>query len=256
MNAEERAHFAAVVAARARGVAVAYTPEAPADAVAELTIGLALSLLRGVHLANTAIRQGIWERFQGRRLGRVTVGGIGVGRIGRRVIRLLEAFGARILANDLVPVKVPELVQWVDKPTLYGKADLLTLHVPLTKLTRDLVCSRELAMMRPDSLLINTCRGGVVNEADLAAALREGRIAGAAVDTFTNEPYRGELLDLETCLITSHMGSMSTDCRLNMERGAAMNAVAFLRGEPLDELVPESERAMQELETDPDRPRF
>ena len=237
--------------ARARGIAVAYTPEGPADAVAEITIGLALSLLRGVHLANAAVRQGVWTRIQGRRLARVTVGVVGVGRIGRRVIRLLAAFGARILANDLAPVTLDEPVRWVDKPTLYREADLVTLHVPLTRLTRNLVGAEELAMMQPSAFLINTCRGGVVDEAALAAALRDGRMAGAAVDTFTHEPYHGELVTVDTCLITPHMGSMSVDCRLSMEDGAARNAVAFLCGEPLDELVPESEYAMRVSEKEP-----
>ncbi len=237
-----------LLAARARGIAVAYTPEGPADAVAELTIGLALSLLRGVYLANTAIRQGVWTRILGRRLAKVTVGVVGVGRIGRRVIRLLSAFGARILANDLAPVALDETVRWVDKPTLYREADVVTLHVPLTRLTRNLVGAEELAMMQPGALLINTCRGGVVNEAALAAALQAGQIAGAAVDTFTHEPYHGELVNVDTCLITPHIGSMSVDCRVRMEDGAARNAVAFLRGEPLDELVPESEYAMRASE--------
>ena len=237
-----------LLAARARGITVAYTPEGPADAVAELTIGLALSLLRGVHLANTAIRQGVWKRIQGKRLAQVTVGVVGVGRIGRRVIRLLSAFGARVLANDLAPASLGGPVGWVDKPKLYREADVVTFHVPLTRLTRDLVGAEELAMMKPGAFLINTCRGGVVNEAALAEALRDGRIAGAAVDTFTHEPYHGELVNVGTCLVTPHMGSMSVDCRLRMEDGAVRNAVAFLRGKPLDELVPESEYALRTAE--------
>ena len=237
-----------LLSARARGIAVAYTPEGPADAVAELTIGLALTLLRGVHLANTAIRAGVWKRIQGRRLAKVTVGVVGVGRIGRRVIRLLSAFGGPILANDLAPVTLDEPVRWVDKPTLYREADIVTLHVPLTRSTRNLLGAQELAMMRSDAFLINTCRGGVVDEAALAAALRERRIGGAAVDTFAHEPYSGELVDLETCLTTPHMGSMSADCRLRMECGASRNAVAFLCGDTLDELVPESEFAMRVAE--------
>ena len=232
-------------AARGHGVAVAYTPEAPADAVAELTIGLALSLLRGVHRANAAIRGGDWTRLQGRRLGAVTAGVVGVGRIGRRVIRLLSAFGGRILANDLIPVRLAQPVEWVDKPALFREADVVTLHVPLTPSTRRLVGPGQLAMMRPGALLVNTCRGGVVDEAALADALRAGRLAGAALDTFVDEPYHGELVDVESCLITAHMGSMAADCRLRMERGAARNVVAFLRGEPLDEPVPESEYAVQ-----------
>ena len=240
-----------LLAARARDIAVAYTPEGPADAVAELTIGLALSLLRGVCLANTEIRQGIWKRFQGRRLAKVTVGVVGVGRIGRRVVRLLSAFGTRILANDLAPVTLDEAVRWVDKPTLFRESDIVTLHVPLTRRTRNLVGDEELAMMSPGALLINTCRGGVVNEAALAVALRDGRLGGAALDTFTHEPYHGELVQVATCLITPHLGSMSIDCRLRMEDGAARNAVAFLHGGALDEPVPESEYVMRASENEP-----
>ena len=232
-------------AARDHGVAVAYTPEAPADAVAELTLGLMLSLLRGVHRADAAIRRGDWTRLPGRRLGAVTAGVIGVGRIGRRVVRLLSAFGARVLANDLAPVPLAERVEWVDKTTLFRAADVVTLHVPLTPSTRGLVGAGELAAMPPGALLVNTCRGGVVDEAALAWALRAGRPAGAAVDVFVDEPYHGELVGLDNCLITAHMGSMAADCRRRMERGAARNVVAFLRGEPLDEAVPASEYAVQ-----------
>lgn len=241
-----------LAAARRRAIAVAYTPEAPADAVAELTIGMALSLLRGVHLANQAIRHGVWRRLQGRRLARVTVGVVGVGRIGGRVIKLLSAFGGRILGNDLTRAPVDELnrrganVEWVEFDTLLRESDIVTLHVPLTRGTRHLVGAGELAVMRRDALLINTCRGGVVDEAALATALRAGRLGGAAVDTFSHEPYDGELVGVETCLMTPHMGSMAADCRLRMEQGAAQNAVAFLRGDPLDELVPESEYELQQ----------
>ena len=241
-----------LAAARRRAIAVAYTPEAPADAVAELTIGMALSLLRGVHLANQAIRHGVWRRLQGRRLARVTVGVVGVGRIGGRVIKLLSAFGGRILGNDLTRAPVDELnrrganVEWVEFDTLLRESDIVTLHVPLTRGTRHLVGAGELAVMRRDALLINTCRGGVVDEAALATALRAGRLGGAAVDTFSHEPYDGELVGVETCLMTPHMGSMAEDCRLRMEQGAAQNVVAFLRGDPLDELVPESEYELQQ----------
>ena len=234
-----------LTAARTRGVEVSYTPEGPADAVAELTIGLSLSLLRSVHIANRAIRTGVWKRIQGRRLEKVTVGVVGVGRIGTRVIRLLSALGGEILANDLSPVTLDQAVRWVDKETLFREADVVTLHVPLTRHTRNLIGADELEVMGAETLLVNTCRGGVVNEAALADALRRGVIAGAAVDTFAEEPYHGELVEVETCLITPHMGSMSADCRLAMEVGAARNVVAFLAGKPLDETVPDTEYEMR-----------
>ncbi len=238
-------------AARRRGVTVAYTPVPPADAVAELTIAFALSLLRGVHLANAAIRKGIWQRIQGRRLAQVTVGVVGIGRIGSRVMRLLAGFGTRVLANDIVvrPTDVP--VDWVALSELLRESDVVSLHVPLTRQTRHLVGRSELAMMRPGALLINTCRGEVIDETAVAAALREGRLGGAAIDTFSQEPYQGELLDVETCLLSPHMGAMAADSRRRMEQGAAWNAVAFLRGEPLDELVPEAEYDLRAAEDSP-----
>ena len=143
------------------------------------------------------------------------------------------------------PTDLEQPVRWVDKETLFKEADVVTLHVPLTRHTRNLIGAEQLEAMGADTVLVNTCRGGVVNEAALADALRRGVIAGAAVDTFAEEPYHGELVEVETCLITPHMGSMSADCRLAMEVGAARNVVAFLTGEPLDETVPDTEYEMR-----------
>ena len=228
-------------AARRRNIAVSYTPDAPAPAVAELTIGLMLSLLRHVHSADRLVRTGGWHRFMGRRLSELTVGIIGVGRVGRRVVKLLQPFGARVLANDLRPASDVDGVAWVEKDAIYEQADVITLHVPLTIGTENLVTAAEIRRLKPDAVLINTSRGGIINEADLAAALRAGRIAGAAVDVFTLEPYRGELAGIDRCLVTCHMGSMSIDCRRRMELEATENVLHFLRhGTPLQP-VPEEE---------------
>jgi D-3-phosphoglycerate dehydrogenase / 2-oxoglutarate reductase len=238
-----------LLAARSRGIAVAYTPDGPSPAVAELTIGLALSLLRGIHTANAHCHGGAWNRLIGRRLEEITTGVIGVGRVGSRVVRLLSGFGGRVLANDLEPRPVDARVEWVDQERMFREADLITLHVPLTPQTRHLVGPAELAMLKPGALLINTARGGVVDEAALAAALRSGAIGGAAVDVFSVEPYYGELAQIDTCLITCHMGSMSEDCRFRMEYEAVEHAVRFIRGEPIAQLVPESEYALQAATT-------
>lgn len=234
-----------LAAARRRGITVSYTPDAPAAAVAELTIGVMLSLLRSIHTANARVRVEGWHRFMGRRLGELTVGIIGVGRVGRRVIGLLSSFGSTILANDLAPSKDLAGVQWVEKEELYELADVISLHVPLTLATTDLVTAREIDRMKHDAMLVNTSRGGIIRESDLAGALRSGRVAGAAVDVFREEPYRGELLGIDQCLITCHMGSMSVDCRLRMELEATQNVLAYLRGTPT-QVVPESEYQMQE----------
>jgi D-3-phosphoglycerate dehydrogenase / 2-oxoglutarate reductase len=229
-----------LVAARERGIVVSYTPDAPAPAVAEFTIGLMLSLLRFIHTANARMRTDGWHRLMGRRIAELTVGIIGVGRVGRRVIGLLSGFGPRIIANDLQPSDIPG-VTWVEKSRLYEEADVITLHVPLTPSTADLIARTELERMKPEAILINTSRGGIINESELATALRAGRVAAAAVDVFCHEPYAGELIGIDRCLITCHMGSMSVDCRIRMEVEATENVLQFLRAGAPVQAVPDSE---------------
>lgn len=234
-----------LAAAKRRGIAVGYTPDAPAPAVAELTLGLMLSLLRSIHTANVHVRVEGWRRFMGRRLSEVTVGIIGAGRIGKRVVGLLSAFQPTILANDLEPLSELPDVQWVGKDEIYERADVISVHVPLTTDTADLIAAREIHRMKPDAVLVNTSRGGIINETDLAAALLAGRLAGAAVDVFSEEPYRGELLGIDRCLITCHMGSMSVDCRVRMELEATENVLHYLRTGRLLQPVPDSEYEVQ-----------
>jgi D-3-phosphoglycerate dehydrogenase len=238
-----------LLAAKRRGVRVSYTPDAPAPAVAELTIALMLSLLRSVHVANLQLHRGQWQRHVGRRIAEVTLGIIGVGRIGARVLRRIPAFGTpRVLVNDIVPNLPldPGLkLEWVAKEDIYRQADLISVHVPLTVHTRGMIRREQLLMMKPDALLINCSRGGIVNEQDLAEVMMSGHLAGAAIDVFEHEPYTGELSKIERCLLTAHMGSMSADCRARMEIGATEEAVRFLSGEPLRSAVPEDEYETQ-----------
>jgi D-3-phosphoglycerate dehydrogenase len=232
--------------ARARGIQVTYTPDAPSPAVAELTIGQMLSLLRGLSIADRNMRNGVWHRFMGRRLSQITVGLIGMGRVGRLVAKHLSGGfpGIRILAND---ISIDEefgkayKIQWTEKEHIYREADIISLHLPLTPITRRLITMREIEMMKKDALLVNTSRGNMINEQDLAEALRAGRIAGASIDVFEREPYTGELSTLENCLLTAHMGSMSLDCRSRMEIEATKEALRFLRNEPLKGVVPQTE---------------
>jgi D-3-phosphoglycerate dehydrogenase len=152
--------------------------------------------------------------------------------------------GLRILANDLLPDEEfgkAMNINWVEKEQIYQEADIISLHLPLTPLTRRLITSHEMNRMKKDVLLINTSRGNMINEHDLAQALRSGRVAGAAIDVFDREPYMGELNTLENCLLTCHMGSMSVDCRSRMEIEATEEVIRFLRSEPLKGVVPESE---------------
>ncbi|MDE0973602.1 MAG: phosphoglycerate dehydrogenase [Candidatus Nanopelagicales bacterium] len=238
-------------AARERGIAVSYTPEAPAPAVAELTIGLILSLLRHTHLANLKMHRGEWDRHMGRRISEVTIGIIGTGRIGSRVLRRIPVFGTpRTLVNDLNPEHklVPESkLEWVSKDTIYREADVISVHVPFTKQTRNMIGLQQLRQMKPDALIINTSRGGIINESDLYQVLSEGHLGGAAIDVFQDEPYVGPLGEIDRCLLTCHMGSMSIDCRSRMEIEATEEVVRFLRGLDLQNLVPEDEYLSQQL---------
>lgn len=238
-----------LIAAEKRGITVSYTPDAPAPAVAELTFAVMFTLLRSVHVANAQLHRGEWQRHFGRRLPEVTVGIIGCGRIGGRVLRRFAGFGTpRILANDLEPDDsvAPQLkIEWTDKETIYREADVISLHLPLTKHTKDMIRHEHLKMMKEDAIVINLSRGGLINEADLARVMREGHLSGAGIDVFEEEPYRGELAEIERCLLTAHMGSMSRDCRTRMEIEATEEAVRFIRGQELTGVVPETEYAVQ-----------
>jgi D-3-phosphoglycerate dehydrogenase / 2-oxoglutarate reductase len=239
-----------LLAAEKRGIKVSYTPDAPAPAVSELTVGMMLTLLRSTHVSNLQMHNGKWHRFFGRRLSNVTIGVIGVGRIGIGVIKHLQGFGApNILANDisneLYKLNLP--IQWADKEKIFKEADIITLHLPLTGLTKDSIKEEQLLSMKKDAMIINTSRGGIINEKDLYSVMQSGHLSGAAIDVFEQEPYDGPLRDIERCLLTAHMGSMSIDCRTRMEVEATEEAVRFLMGEPLEGEVPKEEYDVQRM---------
>ena len=239
-----------LLAAEKQGIKVSYTPDAPAPAVAELTIGMMLSLLRSTHVSNSQMHQGQWYRFFGRRLSSITIGVIGVGRIGIGVIEHLQGFGSpKILANDVsdVPHELNLPVHWVDKDEILKKSDIVTLHLPLTGATKNLIKKEQLLMMKQDAIIINTSRGGIINENDLYSVMQSGHLSGAAIDVFEKEPYDGPLKEIERCLLTAHMGSMSIDCRTRMEVEATEEVVRFLTGKPLEGEVPTDEYDVQRM---------
>jgi D-3-phosphoglycerate dehydrogenase / 2-oxoglutarate reductase len=238
-----------LAAARERGIAVTYTPDAPSAAVAELAVGQMLALLRNTAAADRGMRQGVWHRWIGRRLSTLTLGVIGVGRVGRLVIQHLQNWRPdKILANDLnVDDQFARLTGcvWTDKETILREADIITLHVPMSPQTRNLIAKKELEMMKPNAILINTSRGGIVDEGDLSDALRSRPNFSAAVDVYTQEPYSGELTGLQNCLLSCHMGSGTHDCRLRMEMEATQEVIRYFRGEPFASPVPEAEYQVQ-----------
>ncbi|MBF0188809.1 MAG: lactate dehydrogenase [Magnetococcales bacterium] len=238
-----------LMAAERRGITVSYTPDAPAPAVAELTIGLMISLLRSVQVSNLHMHHRRWHRYFGRRIATSTIGIIGTGRIGKGVIRHLSGFNCqRILVNDLHTkhdLGNNPVLEWCDKETIYKQADIITLHVPLTAKTKNMVRREHLELMSSHAILINTARGGIINEQDLFDMLNRGHLGGASIDVFQDEPYTGPLCDVDRCLLTAHMGSMSEDCRTRMEIEATDEAIRFLKNEPLQGVVPEDEYAVQ-----------
>jgi len=209
-----------------------------------------LSLLRNVHVSNSQLHMGSWYRFFGARLEDSTIGIIGTGRIGKRVLSHLRGFSpAKILVNNLEN-NLNELpndlnIEFTSKDKIYSESDIISLHLPLTSSTRNLITEIELSSMKKNCSIINTSRGGIINEEDLFYAVKNKLIAGAAIDTFVDEPYNGELKELDNVLLTAHMGSMSVDCRSRMEIEATEEALRFINGDSLQGIVPNEEYILQ-----------
>lgn len=214
-------------AAAARGVKVCNTPDAPAKAVAELTVGLIFSLMRMIPLQDRAIRNGEWERPMGRLLSEQTLGLVGFGRIGKLVASHLKTLGCEIIFFDPY-AKDDGLAQSVSFEELLKRADIVSLHMPATDETRDMVDADFLSKIKPGSYLVNTARGELVDEAALASALETGHLAGAALDVYKDEPYKGALANFSNVILTAHTGSYAKETRAQQEAEAARNLLAAL----------------------------
>lgn len=210
-----------VRAANARGVEVVSSPEALVEAVAELVIGLMLTLARGIPAADAMMKSGKWEkeRFVGIELKGKTLGIAGFGRIGKRVAEIARVVGMTLLAYDVIEVPQETLAstgcRMVDLDTLFASSDFITLHIPLTTETRRMVDSRRLSLMKKGAFLINTSRGEVVDEAALERALRAGEIGGAALDVFETEPPRSTIATAPNVIASPHMGGQTRDAQAN-----------------------------------------
>jgi D-3-phosphoglycerate dehydrogenase len=207
-----------------RGIKLGWTGGLNRRSVAELVIAFAIAALRHVAVCDREVRAGEWRRHVGRQLSGKTVGIIGCGHIGKEVTVLLKAFGCKVLANDIRDYAAfyrTHDVEPVDLETLLATADIVTLHVPLDETTRNILSAGRLGLMKPDAVLINTARGGLVDEAALKALLADGRMAGAAFDVFATEPPDdGELLALPNFLATPHIGGNAEEAVLAMGRAA------------------------------------
>lgn len=218
------------------GVRVAYTPDAPTMAVAELCVAMILDLARQITITDKNIRLGIWKRHMGTLLYGKTIGIFGMGRIGKSLVHLLSSFNVNFLVHDINPdIAFGRLynVNFVSKEEVLKNSDVVSVNIPLKKDTLDYITSKELSLMEPQAIVINTARGGIINENDLYDALKEKIIAGAAVDVFEEEPYSGKLIELENCLLTCHMGASTIDSRTDMEVQAVQEAIRFKNNQTL-----------------------
>ncbi len=228
-----------LVAARQAGVTVVYAPLASTDAVAEHTLALMLALARRIPQADASVRRGEWRKseFLGSELGGKTLGLIGLGRIGAAVAGRARALKMNVAAYD--PLLSPEEIaargaRPLDLPSLLAEADFLSLHVPLTEETHGLLDGRALAGLRPGARLVCTARGGLIDEAALLAALESGRLAGAALDVFAEEPPRpGPLLNHPALILTPHIAAQTVEAQARAALDIASEVLAALRGETL-----------------------
>ena len=223
-------------AATRKGVVVMNTPGGNSVAVAELTIGLMLALHRQLVPAITATKSGRWEKKRfagGHELFRKTVGLVGFGSIGQLVAHRCIAFGTTVIAYDPHPIEAARRmgVQIVPLDELFRRADIVSLHLPLMDNTRNLVGRTLLGAMHRGSYLINCARGGIVDEGALVDALRDGTLAGAAMDVFASEPLPADhpLLSLENFLCTPHLGASTEEGQLACASQLAEQLVEYAR---------------------------
>lgn len=218
--------------ARRRGIAVFNTPDAPTDAVAELTLAGMLSLLRQVPRRDRDLRNGVWNKEMGRLLRGRTVGILGLGRIGKRVTELLKPFDVEVLACDPVldiAWATSRAVKFVTLPEMLAASEIISVHASKPAGGGCLIGADEIAQMKRGAYVVNTGRGGLVDERALCEALRAGKLAGAFVDVFEQEPYDGPLRELPTVILTPHIGSYATEVRVRMEVEAVQNVLSWLR---------------------------
>ncbi|MCF8031907.1 MAG: phosphoglycerate dehydrogenase [Desulfarculaceae bacterium] len=212
-------------AAAELGIAVRYTPDAPTIAVAELTLGCLLNLLRRVGEMDRSLHACRWNKCVGYQLTGRTVLLVGLGRIGLAVARLLEPFRVRLLGCDPAVDQAPAGIELVSLQEGLAQADVISLHASGTE---PILGPGELADIKPGAFLLNPSRGELVDEQGLVAALDQGRLAGAWLDAFWREPYDGPLTGYENVLLTPHVGSYSAECRLDMEMQAVDNLLEAL----------------------------
>jgi glycerate dehydrogenase len=239
-------------AARQLGIPLCNVPEYSTASVAQAVFALLLELVQHTGAHTEAVRQGRWTAcpdfcfWDGSltELAGLRLGVVGLGRIGTAVARIGQAFGMEVLGHRRTPPAGAEVtaegIRLVDLDTLLAESDVVSLHCPLTEATRGLIDAARIARMKPGALLINTSRGALVHESDLAAALRQGRLGGAGLDVLSLEPPGVDqpLLQAPNCLITPHIAWATRQARQRLIAGSAANVAAILAGAPIHVVNP------------------
>jgi len=225
-----------VVFAKSKDIAVVNSPESLVEAVAEHVMLLMLASARKLTVADQSTRAGAWAKDElvGRELRGKTLGIVGLGRIGRRIGELARSLGMTIQVYDVIPIPPAVLegigARLVELDALFASADYVTLHVPMTDETKHMVDSRRLSLMKRTAIVVNTSRGGVIDESALVDALELGTIGGAALDVFEREPPTGKLLTAPNTILTPHIGGQTAEAQADAITIVGEKIKAFFRG--------------------------
>ena len=212
-----------------KGITIGWTGGVNKLSVAEMTLGYMLMLCRNIYITSNQLKQGIWNKSGGIQLSNKIVGVIGVGHIGKELIRLLKPFNCKILVNDIIDQKEfyenNDLIE-VSKEEIYKQADIITIHTPYDDTTKNMINKNIFKMIKENAFVINSARGGIIHEDDLKCALKNNQIAGAAIDAYLEEPPSDmELLSLDNLICTPHIGGNA----LEAVEAMGMSAIKHLQ---------------------------
>jgi len=225
---------------RDMGITVAYTPDAPSNAVAELTICQMFNMLRRTQLCDAEIRKGNWSRFIGREIRDCEVGIIGCGRIGKLIVDKMQGLKPRrVFVNDIIHSKTRDLqrCEYASKAQILSTCDIITIHIPYNDSNVDYISTEEFSIVKDDVIFLNMSRGGIINENDLFDFLSLNPFSCAAIDTYDQEPYNGKLVGMPNAYLTPHLGSCTRKSRFDMEVGATEAAINFINGRALQNRI-------------------
>lgn len=220
-------------ACEARGIHVVNTPAASSNAVAELAIGLMLCAFRNIAKAHHQMKAGVWEKkaLLGREIEGKTLGIIGYGRIGSMVARKAKALGMEVIAYNPPPHPGDSIAEFVDDfDAFLARSDVVSIHSALTESTKNILNRESIAKMKDGAYIINTARGGIVEENALYDACKSGKLSGAALDVYPTEPYRGKLLELDNVCFTPHLGASTKEAQARIGKELVGLLKAELKG--------------------------